>query len=242
MIVLRSIVFNIIFYVNLLLFLVCGSWLLLCPRIWAIRALQLWARTSLWWLRMICNIKFEVRGGEHILSGRCLVAGKHQSLWETFAILPLFDDPCMVLKRELTFIPLFGWFALKFKMIGVERSAGSAALRKLVARGREEIARGRAIIIMPEGTRRGVDEEPEYKPGAAALYGALNIPCVPFGLNSGLFWPRRKFLRLPGTVVLEFLPAIPAGLHRKIFQKQLETAIETSSTGLIAEARALVQK
>jgi 1-acyl-sn-glycerol-3-phosphate acyltransferase len=243
MIVLRSIIFNIIFYLNLALFLILGSWLFLCPRIWAIRGLQTWARSSLWLLEFICNIKIEVRGRENILSGPCLVAGKHQSFWETFAVLPLFDDPCMVLKRELTFIPLFGWFCLKFKMIAVERSAGSAALRKLVARGKEEIARGRAIIIMPEGTRRGVDDPPDYKPGAAALYNALDVPCVPFGLNSGLFWPRRKFLRNPGTIVVEFLPAIPAGLPRKEFQKRLEAEIETSSTRLISEARALpVQK
>jgi 1-acyl-sn-glycerol-3-phosphate acyltransferase len=237
MIIARSIIFNIIFYVNLALFLILGSWLFLCPRIWAIRALQAWARSSLWWLKIICNIKIEVRRQENILAGPCLVAGKHQSAWETFAVLPLFDDPCMVLKRELTFIPLFGWFALKFKMIAVERSAGSAALRKLVARGKEEIARGRAIIIMPEGTRRGVDDPPDYKPGAAALYNALGVPCVPFGLNSGLFWPRRKFLRNPGTIVIEFLPAIPAGLPRKEFQQRLETAIENCSTKLISEAR-----
>ncbi len=243
MIVLRSIIFNIIFYVNLTLFLILGSWLFLCPRMWAIRALQVWARSSLWLLKLICNIDIEVRGRENILAVPCLVAGKHQSFWETFAVLPLFDDPCMVLKRELTFIPLFGWFALKFEMIAVERSAGSAALRKLVARGKEEIARGRAIIIMPEGTRRGVDDPPDYKPGAAALYNALGVPCVPFGLNSGLFWPRRKFLRNPGTIVIEFLPAIPVGLPRKEFQKRLETAIETSSTRLITEARATsVQK
>jgi 1-acyl-sn-glycerol-3-phosphate acyltransferase len=237
MIVLRSIIFNIIFYLNLALFLILGSWLFVCPRIWAIRALQAWARSSLWWLKIICNIKIEVRGQENILAGPCLVAGKHQSAWETFAVLPLFDDPCMVLKRELTFIPLFGWFALKFKMIAVERSAGSAALRKLVARGKEEIARGRVIIIMPEGTRRGVDDPPDYKPGAAALYNALGVPCVPFGLNSGLFWPRRKFLRNPGTIVIEFLPAIPVGLLRKEFQQRLETAIENCSTRLIFEAR-----
>ena len=243
MIFLRSIIFNIIFYVNLALFLILGSWLFLCPRIWAIRALQIWARSSLWLLKAICNINVEVRGRENILTGPSLVAGKHQSFWETFAVLPLFDDPCMVLKRELTFIPLFGWFALKFKMIAVERSAGSAALRKLVARGKQEIARGRAIIIMPEGTRRGPDDPPDYKPGAAALYSALDVPCVPFGLNSGLFWPRRKFLRNPGTIVVEFLPAIPAGLPRKEFQKRLEAAIETSSARLISETRALlVQK
>jgi 1-acyl-sn-glycerol-3-phosphate acyltransferase len=243
MTILRSIIFNIIFYLNLALFLIFGSWLFLCPRIWAIRGLQAWAKSSLWLLESICNIKFEVRGRENILAGPCLVAGKHQSFWETFAVLPLFDDPCMVLKRELTFIPLFGWFCLKFKMIAVERSAGSAALRKLVARGKEEIVRGRAIIIMPEGTRRGVDDPPDYKPGAAALYNALDVPCVPFGLNSGLFWPRRKFLRNPGTIIVEFLPAIPTGLPRKEFQKRLEAAIETSSTRLISEARALsVQK
>ena len=242
MIVLRSIIFNLIFYLNLVLFLVLGSWLLLCPRIWAIRALQVWAKSSLWWLEVICNIKIEIRGRENILNGPCMVAGKHQSFWETFAVLPLFDDPCMVLKRELTLIPFFGWFCLKFKMIAVERSAGSAALRKLVARGKEEIARGRSIIIMPEGTRRGVDDPPDYKPGAAALYSALNVPCVPFGLNSGLFWPRRKFLRLPGTIVLEFMPAIAAGLRRKEFQKQLEAAIEASSARLLTEARNSVQK
>ncbi|MDE2444991.1 MAG: 1-acyl-sn-glycerol-3-phosphate acyltransferase [Alphaproteobacteria bacterium] len=234
-IVLRSIVFNIVFYMNLILFLVFGAWLLACPRIWAIRGLQLWARSSLWWLKVICNVHMEVRGREHLMDGPCLVAGKHQSFWETFAILPLFNDPCMVLKRELTFIPLFGWFALKFKMIAVERSAGSAALRKLVARAKEEVARGRPIIIMPEGTRRNPGDAPDYKPGAAALYNALGLPCLPFGLNSGVFWPRRKFWRKPGTIVIEFLPAIPAGLNRKAFQIQMEKAIEASSDRLFAE-------
>jgi 1-acyl-sn-glycerol-3-phosphate acyltransferase len=238
MIALRSAIFNVVFYVNLILFLVIGSPLLLGPRIWAIRALQLWAKSSLWWLRVLCNISIEVRGGEHIPEGAALVAGKHQSLWETFAILPLLDDPCMVLKRELIFIPLFGWFGLKFRMIAVERSAGSAALRNLVKRGKEEVARGRQIVIMPEGTRKGPDDAPDYRPGAAALYGQLGVPCVPFGLNAGLFWPRRKFLRIPGTIVLEFLPAIPAGLKRAEFQSRLVAAIETSTTTLMAEARA----
>jgi 1-acyl-sn-glycerol-3-phosphate acyltransferase len=237
MIAFRSAVFNLVFYVNLILFLVIGSPLLLGPRIWAIRALQLWARSSLWWLRVLCNIKMEVRGRAHIPVGAALVAGKHHSLWETFAILPLLDDPCMVLKRELILIPLFGWFGLKFRMIAVERSAGSAALRNLVKRGKEEVARGRQIVIMPEGTRKAPDDASDYKPGAAALYGQLGVPCVPFGLNAGLFWPRRKFLRNPGTIVLEFLPAIPAGLKRGEFQSRLELAIETSTRALVAEAR-----
>jgi 1-acyl-sn-glycerol-3-phosphate acyltransferase len=242
MIALRSVVFNLVFYINLTLFLVIGSPLLLGPRLWAIRALQLWGASSVWWLRILCNIHMEVRGREHLPKGAALVAGKHQSFWETFAILPLVDDPCMVLKRELTFIPLFGWFALKFRMIAVERMAGPSAMRNLIKRARAEAAAGRQIVIMPEGTRRAPDDPPDYKPGAAALYGALNLPCVPFGLNAGLFWPRRKFLRQPGTIVVEFLPAIPPGLPRPAFQQALQLAIENSTTRLVAEARAALKQ
>jgi 1-acyl-sn-glycerol-3-phosphate acyltransferase len=233
----RSLIFNIAFYANLTLWLVLGSWLFLCPRIWIIRALQAWATSSIWLLRVICGTSMEVRGKDHIPQGPCLIAGKHQSFWETFAILPLLDDPCMVLKKELTWIPLFGWYIPKQGMIAVERDAGASALKRLMARAKAEIARGRQIVIMPEGTRKAPDDPPDYKPGAAALYGALGVPCVPFGLNAGLFWPRRKFLRHPGTIVIEFLPAIPAGLPRKVFQARLETAIEMSTAALVSEGR-----
>jgi 1-acyl-sn-glycerol-3-phosphate acyltransferase len=238
MIALRSLIFNAVFYINLVLFLVLGSCFFLMPRKAAIRALQAWAKTSVFLLRVCCGTTMEVRGRENIPLGPCLVAGKHQSFWETFALLPLFDDPCIVLKKELTYIPLFGWFARKFRMIPVERSAGSSALRNMVVRAKREIAEGRQIIILPEGTRQAPDAPPDYRPGAAALYGALRVPCVPFGLNAGLFWPRRKFLRLPGTIVVEFLPAIEAGLRRAVFQERLEQAIEDSTRKLVAEARA----
>jgi 1-acyl-sn-glycerol-3-phosphate acyltransferase len=239
MIALRSTIFNVLFYINLILFLVLGSGFLFTPRIWSIRALQTWARSSVWLLRVICKIDMEVRGAEHIPHGPAIIAGKHQSLWETFAILLLLDDPCFVLKRELTYIPFFGWFCLKFKMIAVERSAGSSALRDLIARAKEEVVKPRQIVIMPEGTRRAPDDPPDYKPGAAALYGQLGVPCVPFGLNAGLFWPRRKFMRFPGTIIIEFCPAIPAGLQRKEFQSRLQDAIEVSTHRLIEEARSL---
>lgn len=234
---LRSLVFNVVFYLNLVLFLVLGSEFFFTPRKWSIRALQAWGKSALWWMRILCGTHIEVRGIEHIPQGAALVAGKHQSFWETFAILPCLDDPAMVLKKELSYIPFFGWFIHKFKMIAVERSAGSAALKALVSRAKEEAARGRQIVIMPEGTRRPVDAPPEYKPGAAALYTGLGLPCVPFALNSGLFWPRRKFLRRAGTVIIEFLPPIPAGLPRKVFQARLQEAIETATARLVAEAR-----
>lgn len=238
MITLRSLAFNIVFYANLALFLVLGSEFFLVPRKWAIRALQAWACSSLWLMRVLVGTKIEVRGREHIPHGASLVAGKHQSAWETFAILPYLDDPAMVVKKELTFIPFYGWFMHKFRMIGVERSAGSQALRNLIARAKQEIAAGRQIVIMPEGTRRAPGAPPDYKPGAAALYGALDVPCVPFALNSGLYWPRRKFLRYPGTIILEFLKPIPPGLPRKEFQMRLEAVIETATDRLVAEGQA----
>lgn len=237
MIYVRSALFNVVFYVNLGLFLVLGSGFYFTPRKWSIRALQVWARSSLFWLRVIAGIRVEVRGKEHVPVGPCLVAGKHQSFWETFAILPLLDDPAMVLKKELTYIPFFGWFIYKFRMIPVERTAGTQALRSLVDAAEAAIATGRQVVIMPEGTRRAPDDPPDYKPGAAALYGKLDVPCVPFALNSGLFWPRRQFLRRPGTIVLSFLEPIPPGLNRKIFQSQLQTAIETETASLVREGR-----
>lgn len=238
----RSLLFNVLFYVNLILFLVLGSPFFFTPRIWSIRALQVWARSSLWLLRVVAGIGMELRGREHIPHGPALIAGKHQSFWETFAILPWLDDPAMVLKKELVYIPWFGWFAYKFRMIAVERSAGSAALRNLVRQAEACIGAGRQVVIMPEGTRRAPDDPPAYKPGAAALYATLGVPCVPFALNSGLFWPRRKFLRYPGTIVLEFLPPIPPGLPRKAFQAALEGAIEPATQALVAEGRAMYKQ
>lgn len=233
----RSLIFNVVFYVNLVLFLVLGSVFYVTPRSWSMAALKVWARTSLWLLRVVAGIGMELRGAQHIPQGAALVAGKHQSFWETFAILPLLTDPAVVLKKELACIPFFGWFIYKFRMIAVERSAGSAALRNLVKQGQACVAEGRQVVIMPEGTRRAPDDPPAYKPGAAALYAALAVPCVPFALNSGLYWPRRKFLRHPGTIIVEFLPPIPPGLPRKAFQARLEESIETATRALVAEGR-----
>lgn len=238
MIFLRSLIFNATFYVAMILFLIVFSPVLLMPRIYAIRALQLWGRSANWLMTTICQIEIEVRGAENIPPGPLLVVGKHQSIWETFALPPLFDDPCMVEKKELFYIPIYGWpYTYKFRMIGVDRSAGSKALKDLIRRGKEEIARGRQIIILPEGTRRAVGAVPDYKSGAAALYNALGVPCVAFGLNAGLFWPRRQFLRKPGKIVIEFSKPLPSGLPRKQFDKVMQDTIEGITNRLISENR-----
>jgi 1-acyl-sn-glycerol-3-phosphate acyltransferase len=233
----RSLVFNVLFYVSFGIVVLIGTLLLVFPRRWSVRFMQISARYGVWLLHVICGTRMEVRGLENIPKGAAFLAGKHQSLWETFAMLPLLDDPAMVLKKELTLIPGYGWMNIKTKMIAVERSAGASALRKMVDDAKGAIAEGRQVVIMPEGTRRAPDDPPDYKPGAAALYAALNVPCVPFALNSGLFWPRRKFMRYPGVIVISFLPAIPAGLPRKTFQAELEGLVESETMALVTLGR-----
>ena len=232
----RAFLFNVLFYVTTVLFLGLGSPLLLGPRSWAMWALALHARTELWLLKTIVGTELEVRGKEKLPKGACLVASKHQSAWETFALIPLFRDPAYLMKRELFWIPFHGWFSYKFKMIPVDRDKGPAALRRMLAEAKTRAAAGREIIIFPEGTRRAPGALPDYKTGVFLLYEALGIPCVPVALNSGLFWPRRSLKRYPGTVIVEFLDPIPPGLSKREFLPRLQATIETASNRLIAEA------
>jgi 1-acyl-sn-glycerol-3-phosphate acyltransferase len=234
---LRSVLFNIIFYLNLVLFMFIFSPLFLAPRPAAMWALKLWARSSIRLLTIIAGTRLEVRGREHIPKGAALIAAKHQSLFETFAVLPFLDDPAMIMKRELMLIPLFGWFAVKFEMIPVDRSAGAGALKRLIARARAAVAEERQVLIFPEGTRRPPGAPPAYKPGATALYMNLDVPCVPLALNSGLYWPRRRLTRYPGTILMEFLPPIPAGLGKQSFAQRLQEAIESKTAELLSSRR-----
>jgi len=233
----RSLIFNIAFYLVLIVFLIGGLPVFLLPRRPAIRAMQLWCKTSFVLMRVIAGVSVEIRGRQHLTPGAILVASKHQSLWETFALLTLFDDPAIVLKKELTYIPLFGWFTLKLRLVTVDRNAGSSALKHLIRQANQARDDRRQIIIFPEGTRKAPDADPDYKSGVAALYNALKIPCLPIALNSGLYWPRRSFLRYPGTIILEILPPIAAGETRRKFMDELETTIEEATTRLVAEGR-----
>ena len=232
----RAFLFNVLFYVTTVLFLGLGSPLLFGPRSWAMWALALHARTELWLLKTIVGTGLEVRGKEKLPKGACLVASKHQSAWETFALIPLFRDPAYLMKRELFWIPFHGWFSYKFKMIPVDRDKGPAALRRMLAEAKTRAAAGREIIIFPEGTRRAPGAPPDYKTGVFLLYEALGIPCVPVALNSGVFWPRRSLKRYPGTIIVEFLDPIPPGLSKREFLPRLQATIETASNRLIAEA------
>ncbi len=232
----RSILFAIAFYVATAAMLLGLSWLLLGPRCWAMAAGRAHARVSLWLQRVIVGTDFVVRGRDKLPPGAMLVASKHQSAWDTLVLMALLRDPAMVMKQELIWIPIYGWFSAKYKMIFVRRESGPKALRRMARDARERAAAGREIVIFPEGTRRAPGAPPAYKPGVIMLYESLGLPCYPIALNSGLYWPRRSWRRYPGTIVVEFLDLIPPGLPRKEFTSRLQDAIEGASERLLVEA------
>jgi 1-acyl-sn-glycerol-3-phosphate acyltransferase len=238
LVLIRSVVFFAVFYIETALFLVLGSWLFVAPRSWAMAGLKTHALASLWLLRHITGTRMEVRGIEKLPKGACLVVSKHQSAWDTFALVPLFRDPAIVLKDELKWIPFYGWFCVKFEHILVKRDKAALALKRMIADARQRAEQGREIVIFPEGTRRPPGAPPDYKPGYVALYEGLELPCVPLALNSGLYWPRRSILRFPGTIIVEFLDPLPAGMPRKEFRRVIEARLEEASARLIAEAAA----
>lgn len=234
----RSIVFNVLFYLNTLIFLMIALPTFVMPYRAIIRVAQAWGRVNLVLLRVVAGIDYEIRGREKIPDGAIIVAPKHQSAWETFALLPLFDNPTFILKRELQWIPIFGWLTIKGRMVPVDRSKGSQALIAMAERARIELADRRQLIIFPEGTRRAAGAEPRYKYGVAHLYAAEGVPCVPVALNSGLFWPRRSLRRFPGKIVVEILDPIAPGLDKEAFMHRLQDTIETATARLLDEAKA----
>jgi 1-acyl-sn-glycerol-3-phosphate acyltransferase len=159
----------------------------------------------------------------------CIIAAKHQSAWDIFALSVLLDQPTFVLKKELMHIPFFGWFLRRYGAVPVDRKAGASALRGMLRRAKAEMARGRSVVIFPEGTRVPPGETRAYHPGVAALYRELDVPLVPVTLNSGWFWGRRKFRKKPGTIVVEFQPAIAPGLSRREVMARLSEALERDS-------------
>jgi 1-acyl-sn-glycerol-3-phosphate acyltransferase len=235
--ILRSLVFNALFYLNLALLMLAALPAFVLPRWGVVFLAKQWGRNSLWLLRVICGTKVEYRGLDKIPPGPLLIAAKHQSTWDTFALLHLFVDPAFILKRELMWIPMFGWCSWKAGMIPVDRGAGKAAFADMSERVRAALLDGRQIVIFPEGTRRPAGAEPKYKMGISHLYAEGVAPCLPIALNSGLFWPRRKLLRYPGTIVVDILDPIPPGLDRNAFFQRLQNGIETASTRLIDEGR-----
>lgn len=232
----RSVLFNIAFYANFLLQALLFSPVLLLPQRYCWPIVRFWAGSSLWLHRVICGVGEEVRGTEHLPQGAYLLACKHQSAWETLRLVLLVPRPAFILKRELMWIPLFGWYLAKVGMIPVERGRRSRALELIGLHAVRRLAEGRQVIIFPEGTRRAPMADPAYKYGATYLYKELGTRCVPVALNSGLYWPRRAWTHRRGKILLQVLPAIEPGLPPAVFSDRLAEMLEASSRQLVAEA------
>lgn len=181
-----------------------------------------WSDFHHWLVRHILRIRFEWDG--KIPDGPFLIAVKHQAMVETVEALRFARTPVVVMKRELTTMPLFGWVTRRYGVIGVDREAGARALREMMARGKQAVAEGRPVVIFPEGTRVPPGERPALRPGFAGLYRALGLPVVPVAHDSGRLWPR-GLAKQPGTIRFKVGETIPPGLRREDIEKRVHQAI-----------------
>ncbi len=237
MLAIRSLLFNTVFFGGGLVFALALLPFMLLPRRAMQWGLKVWSATMMWFLKAIVGLEWEVRGLENLPDRPCLFACKHQSAWETGIFYQVVADPSYILKKELLSIPFFGWYIARGGAIAIDRKAGASALKLMISGAQDRLARGQNVVIFPEGTRAAPGKPGTYHPGVAALYKGVDAPVVPVALNSGLFWQRRSFLKRPGRITIEFLPAIEPDLDRKAFMKALKSHIETATNRLVDEAR-----
>lgn len=191
------------------------------------------AYSMMWLLRVICGIRMEVRGAENIPKQPCIVMCKHQSAWETFSLQTVFPPQVWVLKRELLWLPFFGWGLAVTSPIAIDRSKGKQAMRQLLEQGRDRLARGFCVVVFPEGTRMPYGVRGKYKIGGAMLGESTGAPVVPVAHNAGKFWGRNAFLKHPGTIVMSIgQPIDPKGLKAEEISRRVEDWIENEMTKL----------
>lgn len=161
-----------------------------------------WQRSMIWLADKICGIRYEIKGWENMPKQPCIIASNHQSTWETLAFSVIFPNVCFVLKKDLLFIPFFGWGLKLWQPIAIDRSKRGGVMEQVISQGCERLALGRSIVIFPEGRRMPADQPGQFRSGAAALAKASGAPLVPVCHNAGKFWPRRGWLKRPGTITV----------------------------------------
>ena len=230
---LSSLWFNIVFYGTNVFMALLLMWTMLISRKATVWGVHVWLSAVDWVENHLGGIKHVVIGREYIPEGPCIIAAKHQSEWETFKLHLLLNDPSIVLKSELLRIPVIGWYMMRVGSIPIDRNTRGRALTEMLEASRKAVAEGRPIAIFPEGTRARPGENPPYKAGIGFLYEELNIPVVPMALNSGLLWPAESFIKKRGTITIEFLPLIPAGLSREEMMQRLRDTLEPATARLV---------
>ena len=200
------------------------------------RGISLWPKLLFPVLEHLVGITFELRGQENVPDGPVIYAVKHQSTWETMFFLWQNPETAYIMKKELNKIPFWKWYMAKSQHVVIDRSGAASTMRQMVSDSEHILAEGRSIVIFPEGTRSEPGKTNKYHPGIAALYRRIGATVIPVALNTGLFWGRRQFLKHPGKMIIQFLPAMPIDLDRKQFMSQLESAIEDTTRDLEQEA------
>jgi 1-acyl-sn-glycerol-3-phosphate acyltransferase len=235
MIWLRSLIFNALFMTITALAAIIAMVLLPFHSRVMRGFIRYWARLIIWLMRLVCGIRVEVTGLEHIAPGAAIIASKHQSAFDTFVWPALLDQPSYVLKRELLNLPFWGRAARHTGAVAVDRDGGGAALRAMVRDAKRVLDEGRPLVIFPEGTRSAPGEMLPYQPGVAALVMGSGVPCYPVATNSGRHWGRRAFHKTPGVIAISILPPLPAGLARKPLMAALEAQIEAETARLLKD-------
>ena len=203
------------------------------PRMLRYRIISGWSRLVVLLSRAILGIRWEVQGREHLPARPAVILSKHQSAWETLAFQHIFPPQVLVLKRELLWIPFFGWGLALMSPIAIDRSRGVAALRNIARRGRERLQQGFWVVVFPEGTRVAPGERRHYQLGGAFLAAASGVPIVPVAHNAGRVWPRNAFLKRPGTITVRIGPPIEsADRNPKALNALAETWIEEQQKAL----------
>jgi len=232
---LRSLLFNLAFYGWTTLACILALPTLLLPRLVLVRLGWLWARVAIALLAGLAGLRYRVEGAALRPPRPAIYAFKHQSALDTLLLPLLVRDPAIVLKHELLWLPLFGWYLAKTGQIAIDRRGGAKALKRLLRAAARCLGEGRSLTIFPEGTRVPPGERRPYHAGVAALYAQLGVPVVPVALNTGLFWRRRSFVKKPGVATIAFLAPIPPGLTRKAFLATLEERTETACARLLSK-------
>jgi 1-acyl-sn-glycerol-3-phosphate acyltransferase len=192
-----------------------------------------WARSMLWWLKVTCNIRHEITGLENISNQPTVVLAKHQSAWETLAFQAIFPTQVYVLKRELLWIPIFGWGLAMSSPIAIDRSAGREALKKLVAKGQARLNKGFWVVIFPEGTRIEPGKRSKFHIGGAWLATHTKTQVLPVAHNAGEYWPKNSFIKKPGVINIHIgKPIQTAGLKADVLNHQVESWIESEMASL----------
>lgn len=230
----RTIIFNILFFAISIIYLTLSFWVLFTPISYANHHFKAYFRAIFWLADKILNLRFEVKGMERLRKleekeGCFLVLSNHQSVMETLLYPQLFKQyPVFVHKKELLYIPFWGWYMMKMQMIAIDRSSGKAAINKMVNSAKRAYGQKRPIIIFPEGTRTLPGEHNKYKSGFYSIYKELDLTILPIAINTGAYWNKKDFVKKKGVVTIEVLPSIQSGLEKKEVMSLVESKIKNA--------------